>query len=182
MTEMTPEDTESCRKFILKLLKQHIPEDSPARHLWLDAEQQCWVFVLEALESYNPDAGQAFTTWAYQNVGWRLPVWIDGELKHEGTDRHLPDWEETSYDDLIEQNQVDDFIDFDAEQDMQDKAEVFELAQALSEREQGVLDLLYYQGLNHREAGDVLGVSRAMVRKIEARALKKMRARGAISE
>ena len=76
-------------------------------------------------------------------------------------------------------NEVDQYIDFDAEQHLQNQVDVYALAQELDEEELAVIGCLFYEDLSEREAAEKLGVGRKKIRVIRDRALQKMSAVGA---
>ena len=177
MSDLTQEQIDNYSAMVLGVMKQVVDKDT-ADHLWFDIEQQGWVIVLEALGTYDPEQGTKPETWVYRHLKWNLPKWIEREMHHE-TDRHYPDWEEVSLDDLIEMNEVEQYIDFDAEQHLQNQVDVYALAQGLDEEEVAVIGCLYYEDLSEREAAEKLGVGRKKIRLVRDRALQKMSEAGA---
>ena len=142
----------------------HQLNDMPGLHE--DLVQEGWVIAIQAYNDYDPGYDMSLKSWVISKLRRDLSRYLTSERKHlHGHD----DIEE-----FLDLDDCDELTDYEQQIRMEMLSDCVDLVDMLSEREANVVELLYFQDLSEREAGELLGVSRSMIRKIHDRAVAKL--------
>lgn len=131
-----------------------------------DLIQEGWMIALSAYPSFEPEKG-SLQTWIVMHLRRDLVRWLENERAHRDGHENIQDFVEV---DFVPDELVDDSI----EQLIQDRLDLSNLVDKLSEREGIVVKMIYFEDMSEREVGEELGISRSMVQKIHRRAVAKL--------
>lgn len=123
-----------------------------------DLIQEGWATALMAERSYNPTGGSTKQSWIISQVKRDMVRYLRKEQMHGA--------EHDDIDELLEDESVEQLIDFEAEQRLSEQYMLHDLVSKLPERERNVAEMYYFDDMSLSEIGQVLGITKQSVHEI----------------
>ena len=153
-----PADFPALTPFVERLAKRYGSRRDPAESL-----SRAWAGVWRASETYRPDAGCSFETWAIWYVRGKMYVLHRAQARHR---RVAP---------------ASEYVERCGTATTEDLRDVFgsealdEALTRLPTRQRQAVELVYFRGLDREAAGLEMGVTRQAVQNLLAKALVNLR-------
>ena len=122
-----------------------------------DVRQEGWVSALQALSTYEPSLGYSRRSWIILHARRDMVRYLEREANHGGLD---------DISELLDQDDIDELIDYDAQLQVEARVDVFNMLSAMPEPERRMVIAHIFDDLSYSEIAERNSLNKQAVYRI----------------